>query len=148
MSRRDAGDRHRDRSRARAWVLQILYRWESEGARGPVRPALERTVETRRVAERRLPYVERVVDAYDEHRDEVDGALRGALDNWTMDRLAVIDRSVLRIAGSEMLFLDDIPPKVAVQEAIYLAERYGGEESARFVNGVLDGLLKAVRAGG
>lgn len=148
MSRRDAGGRHRERSRARAWVLQIFYRWETEGGRGPLRDALEKTVKTRRVSDRRLPYVERVVDAYDGRRTDVDGALRDALDNWSLDRLAVIDRSVLRIAATEMLFLDDVPPKVAMQEAIHLAERYGGDDSARFVNGVLDGLLRAVRAGG
>ncbi len=146
--RSDASPRHRDRSRARAWVLQVFYRWESEDGEGPLAAALEATAASRTISEKRLPYVKRVVEAYDAHREDVDGSLKEALDNWTLDRLAVIDRSVLRIAATEMLHLDDIPPKVAVQEAIHLAERYGGEESARFVNGVLDGLLKAARTGG
>jgi len=148
MSASKGGSRHRHRSRARAWVLQVFYRWETQGGRGAVAEALEETLKNRTVAEPRVPYLERVVRAYDEHAGEVDGALRDALDNWTLDRLGVVDRSVLRIAATEMLFLDDVPPKVAVQEGIYLAERYGGEDSARFVNGVLDGLLKAARAGG
>lgn len=148
MTSRQGAARHRDRSRARAWVLQVFYRWESQGAERPLADALEETLKNRRVAEARVPYLQRVVETFDAHRNAVDDALRDALDNWTLDRLGVIDRSVLRIAGTEMLFLDDVPPKVAVQEGIYLAERYGGEDSARFVNGVLDGLLKAARSGG
>ena len=148
MSRSSGGTPHRDRSRARAWVLQVFYRWESEGGEGPVSDALEATLKNRTVARVRVPHLERVVHAYDRHRDEVDGALRDALENWALDRLGVVDRSVLRIGATELLFVDDVPPKVAVQEAINLAERYGGDDSARFVNGVLDGLLKAARAGG
>jgi N utilization substance protein B len=78
----------------------------------------------------------------DEHKDEVDRALRAALHNWRLDRLSAMDRAVLRIGAVEILYVEDVPPKVAIQEAIHLAESYGGDESPAFVNGVLDALYK------
>jgi N utilization substance protein B len=131
-----------DRSRARAWLLQIHYRWESEGADGSLSRALSATMATRRISPRRVPYVRQVLALMEKHLSEIDALLRAALDNWRLDRLSKMDRAVLRIAATEMLYVDEIPPKVAIQEAIRLAEAYGGEESPRFVNGVLDALYK------
>jgi N utilization substance protein B len=143
-----------DRSRARAWVLQVHYRWESERSResakqgstslteGSFEQALRNVIATRRVSPRRLPYVRRVVAVLDARLADIDAALRDALDNWRLERVAAIDRAVLRIGAAEMLYVDEVPPKVAIQEAIRLAEAYGGDESPRFVNGVLDALYK------
>lgn len=74
--------------------------------------------------------------------DEVDEWLRQSLDNWRLDRLAAVDRAVLRLAATEMVFLEEIPPRVSIQEAVRLAEQYGGPDSPRFVNGVLDALYR------
>ena len=131
-----------NRSRARAWILQIHYRWESGGFAGSLRDALVDTTATRRISPARLPYIRRVLTLMDEHRSEVDDALQAALDNWRLERLSTMDRAVLRIGAVEILYMDEIPPKVAIQEAIRLAESYGGDESPRFVNGVLDALYK------
>jgi N utilization substance protein B len=78
----------------------------------------------------------------DEHGEGVDARLDEALDNWRMDRLSILDRGVLRIAAVEILHFQDVPPKVSIQEAVRLAERYSGNDSPRFVNGVLDALFK------
>jgi len=131
-----------DRTRARAWLLQIHYRWESEGAATKLRDALGATMATRRISPRRLPYIRQILGVLDEHLPQIDVALRAALDNWKLDRLSKVDRAVLRIAAAEMLYVAEVPPKVAIQEAIRLAETYGGDESPRFVNGVLDALYK------
>lgn len=131
-----------DRSRARAWALQVHYRWESAGLGGTLRDALVETMTTRTVSPRRLPYIRQLLTLLDDHIDEVDRALADALENWSLDRLSRIDRAVLRIGAVEILFQEEIPPKVAIQEAIHLAEAYGGRESPRFVNGVLDALYK------
>ena len=131
-----------DRSRARAWILQVHYRWESERSKESFEQSLRNIIATRRVSPRRLPYVRRVVAVLDAQLADIDAALRDALDNWRLDRLSAIDRAVLRIGAAEMLYVDDVPPKVAIQEAIRLAESYGGDESPRFVNGVLDALYK------
>ncbi len=131
-----------DRGRARAWILQIHYRWEAGGQGATLRDALVDTIATRRISPRRLPYVRRVLMLLDESLPDVDRALQGALDNWRLDRLSTIDRAILRLGAVEILFCDDIPPKVSIQEAIQLAEQYGGPESPRFVNGVLDALYR------
>lgn len=145
---RGGSAQHLDRSRARAWALQVHYRWEAGGARETLSESLEETLETRTVAERRIPYLRRVIGAIEDHLDAIDRALEGALENWRLGRLASIDRGVLRIGAAEMLYFDDVPPKVSLKEAIRLAERYGGEESAGFVNGVLDALLERAPSGG
>lgn len=142
QERLDPGDRV-DRSRARAWALQIHYRWESAGFEGTLRDALVETTGTRRIAKRRLPYVRRLVKLLDEHLPEIDRTLQAALDNWRLERLSKIDRAVLRIGAVELLWVEEVPPKVAIQEAIRLAEAYGGDDSPRFVNGVLDALYKS-----
>jgi len=131
-----------DRSRARAWALQVHYRWESGGSEGSLRDALVDTMTTRRIAHRRIPYVRRLMTVLDDHLPAIDRALQGALQNWRLDRLSALDRGVLRIGAAELLHMEDVPPKVAIQEAIRLAEAYGGDESPRFVNGVLDALYK------
>lgn len=136
-----------DRSRARAWTLQIHYRWESAGRDGLLRDALVETMATRRIAPSRVPYVRKLLGTLDDHGAAIDRALSGALQNWRLERLAAIDRAVLRIGAAELLYGEDIPPKVAIQEAIRLAEAYGGTESPRFVNGVLDALYKQTGAG-
>lgn len=136
-----------DRRRARAWALQILYQWEASRNPGGPRDALVETRRTRRIAERRLPYIRRVLGLLGDHLPEVDRKLQAALENWRLHRLSSIDRSILRLAATEMLYMEDVPPKVSIQEGIRLAEAYGGDESPRFVNGVLDALYRSGRDG-
>lgn len=136
------GNHPRDRSRARAWALQVLYRWESAGAGETIGQALSRILQTRRVAPQRLYYLDLLLQTLQDHLPDVDRALQSALDNWRLERLSVMDRSILRLSGAEILFLEEIPPKVSIQEGIRMAEAYGGKDSPRFVNGVLDALYK------
>ncbi len=131
-----------DRRRARAWALQVHYAWESGGSVGTLRDALGTVVRNRHISPRRLPYVRRLLSLLDEHLPEVDRLLHHALENWRLERLSVIDRGVLRLAAVELLHMEDVPPKVTIQEGIRLAEQYGGPDSPQFVNGVLDALYK------
>ena len=136
------GTHPRDRSRARAWALQALYLWESSGGGVTIRQSFSIILQSRRVAARRVAYIELLLETVQEHLPEVDRTLKSALDNWRLERLSVMDRSILRLAAAELLYLDEIPPKVSIQEGIHLAEAYGGRDSPRFVNGVLDALFK------
>ncbi len=95
------------------------------------------------VSPSRLPYIQRLVTAFTENRNRVEDAISSSLDNWRMDRLSVMDRGILRLGTTEILFLEDLPGKVAIQEAVRLAERYGGTDSPGFVNGVLDAVFRA-----
>ena len=78
---------------------------------------------------------------------EVDDLVRAAARNWELDRLAATDRSVLRIAAAELIGRPGTPARVILDEAIEIARRYGSEESARFVNGVLDHVARQLRPG-
>ena len=133
-----------NRTRARAWALQIHYQWDVREREGTFSDVLEEVMAMRRIAESRMPYLRRLAAELDARGDELDQLLEVALDNWRMDRLALLDRGILRIAAAELICFDEIPPKVSIQEALRLAERYSGPESPRFVNGVLDALYKRV----
>jgi N utilization substance protein B len=132
----------RNRTRARAWALQVLYRWEAADSES-VLDALATTLANRRVAPECQPHLVRMVRSFAEHAAEVRAAISEALDNWRIERLARVDRCILFLSVTEMLFVDGVPPAVAIQEGVRLAQRYGSEHSDRFVNGVLDAVLKA-----
>ena len=131
----------RERSRARARALQVLYAWESRGDATP-RDTLAALSTDRVLAPGVREHLERLIGIVADHRDDIDRALAGALTNWRLERLSAIDRNVLRIGAAELLHPADVPPKVAIREAMRLADRYGSDESARFVNGVLDALMR------
>ena len=76
------------------------------------------------------------------HQKEVDELLKNISSNWTQDRMAVIDRNILRLGISELLFDSTTPPKVVINEAIEIAKKFGTDESPDFINGVLDKILK------
>jgi N utilization substance protein B len=120
----------------------VLYRWETAGGGETIGQALSRVLQSRRVSPRRVPYIELLLETLQDHLPEVDRAVQSCLENWRLDRLSVMDRSILRLAAAEILFLAEIPPKVSIQEGILLAEAYGGKDSPRFVNGVLDAVFK------
>ena len=86
-------------------------------------------------------YAEAIVAGVVEHRAEIDELIRSQAANWRLERMPVVDRTILRLAIYELLHESDVPQVVIVDEAIELAKRYGSEQSGAFVNGVLDGLL-------
>jgi N utilization substance protein B len=132
----------RQRSKGRAWALRVLYAWESRGPDSDLVAILEEFLTQRRIAPERRAYMRRLIEAIEEQADAIDRALEEALTNWRFDRISAIDRNILRIAAVEMLRFEDVPPRVSIQEALRLAERYGTDQSPRFVNGVLDGLMR------
>ncbi|MBV6714525.1 transcription antitermination factor NusB [Paenibacillus chitinolyticus] len=91
-------------------------------------------------------YIRELVDGTLSNRDRIDQLLAGYLKGWKMDRLSRVDREVLRLAAFEMLFQEDVPPKVVVNEAIDLAKHFGTDDSGKFVNGVLGKMIKDVDA--
>ncbi|SEB69167.1 transcription antitermination factor NusB [Paenibacillus sp. GP183] len=87
-------------------------------------------------------YIVELVEGTFTHKKEIDILLEEYLKGWQMDRLSRIDREVLRLAVYEMVYRDDVPPKVVVNEAIELSKHFGTEESGKFVNGVLGKMIK------
>jgi transcription antitermination factor NusB len=118
------------------------------------RPAADRPAPDRRAAGRTdlarqarriedaFQYAQALVRGTIDHREEIDSMIRGQADNWRLERMPAVDRNILRLAIYEMLYERDTPKLVVVDEAIELAKKFGSEQSGRFVNGLLDGLLK------
>ena len=132
------------RSRSRSWALNLLYGWElSEGDATPTEFAVE-ALTRRRMAPRYRAYAMALLETVERHRPEIDRIIGEHAANWRLDRIGVIDRNILRIGISELRWPDNVPPKVAIHEAVRLATRYGGAESTRFINGVLDAVYKEV----
>lgn len=80
-----------------------------------------------------------------EHIGDCDALIEGAAIKWQLSRLSQVDRSILRLATYQLKFCDDIPGKVIINEAIELAKKYSSQQSSRFVNGVLDAILKKLK---
>ncbi len=79
-----------------------------------------------------------LVRGYEDEREKIDEIIRGVSHHWRLERMARVDRNILRLATYELLRMDDIPRRVTLNEAVELAKRFGSEGSAGFVNGVLD----------
>jgi transcription antitermination protein NusB len=135
----------KERSRARAWALQALYAWEMRGAEpDELLLTLHELAEHLHISERNRFYADVLVRMLAGHRQEIDEQVASQLANWRLERLSVIDRNLLRLGTAEMLYVDDVPPRVTIREMIRLAEKYGTRESPRFVNGVLDAVMRQV----
>lgn len=90
---------------------------------------------------RAAKYAEKLVSAVLGDLERIDGKIKALLsEKWSWERLAVVDKAILRVAAAEMLVFDDVPPLVAIDEAIEIAKKYGDESSKAFVNGLLDAL--------
>jgi N utilization substance protein B len=130
----------RRRHKARRWALQILYAWEVRGSERPLADDAKEFFSRRQIASQTREYAERLIAALSDNLAEIDSTLADAAENWDVDRMSIIDRNILRIAIAELRYVEDVPWKVAIDEAVTLASRYGGADSPRFVNGVLDAL--------
>jgi len=129
------------RSRAREIVLQILY--QEDLNRDTPESARQRFIAGRLKGDQHLiDFANSLLDGVRIHRDELDQHLAKTAENWKLQRMAATDRNVLRLGAYEILFAET-PDRVAINEAIDLAKRYGTHNSAQFVNGVLDRLIKA-----
>jgi transcription antitermination protein NusB len=96
----------------------------------------------RRRIEEAFEYAQQLVRGTVDNQEQIDGLIRGQADNWRLERMPAVDRNILRLAVYEMLHERETPKLVVLDEAIELAKKFGSEQSGRFVNGLLDGLLK------
>ena len=126
------------RRRARERALEFLFGLGFTGVDWrDARPQFWDTFETRADARR---YADDLIEGVEDHREELDQAVNGALQGWTPERVGRIERTILRIGLFEMRYRSDVPAKVAINEALELAKAYGAAESTGFINAVLDRL--------
>jgi N utilization substance protein B len=135
-----------DRHRARVAALQLLYQREVGGSVGTEFDEAVRGYWVEHPApEARQVIATALLQGAIEERDRIDTLIETAADNWRLSRMAVVDRTILRLAVYELLTCAT-PPAVVIDEALELAKTFGGEQSARFVNGVLDAVKRALEA--
>lgn len=135
---------HHERTEARRLALQVLYQSEMV-EKAPSAILADKAY----VAEEGVPsaYAERLLRGVEEHREEIDDQLRTASENWTLSRMPAVDRALLRMAACEMLYVDEVPLSVSINEAVELAKRFGGgDDSHRFVNGILGRIARGIEA--
>ncbi len=126
---------------SRSLVLQTLFECDLAGTLTPAQAhaILERNSGEFSLGDSDVAFAEALVDGVLVKQEEIDAIIVKAAPQWPLDKIAPVDRNVLRIGLYELLFADraSVPPKVALNEAIEIAKSFGGEESSRFVNGVL-----------
>jgi N utilization substance protein B len=133
----------RERRIAREVALQAIYAQELSGDN-------IKTVESQiingseELPEELKPFACQLFETTTIHRKELDGYIKAKSENWDFERIAIIDRLIIRMAICEFLFFDDIPPKVSISEAIEIAKKYSTDESSAFVNGILDAVLHLI----
>ena len=134
------------RSRARELTMQALYQLDVQGPDVFATLADFFTESERSKGVRRLA-TEWTKGAW-EHLQQCDQMIVDSTDNWGLDRLGPVDRSILRLAAYQLMFCPNIPPKVILNEAIEIAKKYSSDKSSAFVNGVLDAVLKKLESKG
>ena len=129
------------RRRARELALQLLYELDVRGESDPAarlddfwrRHAVEEDVRT---------FADQVVRGTKTHQPKIDELITRFAEHWDLERMAVVDRNILRAGIYELLWGSDVPPKVAINEALEIARKFSTEESTRFINGLLDRVLR------
>ncbi len=133
------------RRKAREIVLQALYENEfSDRSPGEI---LASQVDRRTPGDDTTEHATKLFAATLDNLDAIDDAIEGAVENWEIERVALVDKNILRLALAEILYFPEIPSKVIVNEAIEIAHRFSTEDAGRFINGILDRFIKEHRKG-
>ena len=128
------------RRRARELAVQFLYQMEAN----PLEPheALESFHQSVSASRQVKEFAARIVEGVQHHREEIDRLIGKYSAHWRLERIDRVDKNILRMGVFELLYCDDIPVKVALNEAIELGKQFGTEESGAFINGILDKISK------
>ncbi|PEM47947.1 N utilization substance protein NusB [Bacillus toyonensis] len=124
------------RRTARERAMQVLYQMDITGELEP-KVAVENTLDE---GEETNEFLESLVVGFVDNKEEIDAAIRQNLKKWKLERISIVDRSILRVAVYEMKYMEEIPHNVTINEAIEIAKTFGDEESRRFINGVLSNI--------
>lgn len=124
-------------------VLQALY--EAEFSDRKAADIVDEQIERRTPSDETADHARDLFLKTMEKRADLDQIIRSALDNWELERVSLVDRNILRFALAEVLYFPEVPSKVIIDEAIEVAHRYSSEDAGRFVNGLLDRLVREFR---
>ena len=129
---------------SRSIVLQSLYEWDFYDKKPSLKEITERNIKDFGPGLEELNFIWQLIDGIEKHISELDKIIEKAAPEWPIAQISMIDRNVLRIGLLELLYSDknEVPPKVAINEAIELAKTFSGQTSGKFVNGVLGTVYK------
>lgn len=132
----------RKRTRARELAVKVLYQVDLGGLKTLGEPELDKLLKESSKSDEISAFARELVKGFWEHRQNIDDRIEEVSHNWKLDRMAVIDRNIIRLAAYELMFRDDVPALVSINEAIEIAKKFSTRKSGSFVNGVLDSLRK------
>ena len=127
--------------------MQSHYEWDFSGKKVDLEKTIERNIQEFGPGLEDKSFIWQLVTGVVQHLREIDKIVEKAAPQWPLDQIAIVDKNILRIGIYELLFGDKtaVPPKVAINEAIELAKSFGGENSGKFVNGVLGTVYKEIQ---
>jgi N utilization substance protein B len=131
------------RRKAREVALQVLYTLDVQ--KTDLREAIDRFWANFDAPEEARKFSTFLIEGVWNNKERIDDLISGSSENWSMSRMSRVDKSILRMAVYELMFCEDIPPKVTLNEAIDLGKVYGSENSGAFINGILDALYGKLR---
>lgn len=129
---------------ARETALQVLFQLDMTGENQNLKPVIYKWAEEFAVPEGSIPFAEALVEGTLAHKEVIDEKLEKLSEGWSVSRMANVDRNLLRLACYEILYREDIPGRVTINEALEIAKRYGSDESGKFINGILDKVVESV----
>lgn len=138
-----------NRHLARAIAMQSLFEWDFRGQPTAALPAIiEHNIKEFGNGIGHKEFAESIVDGVMEHLSEIDEQISAYAPSWPISQITIVDRNILRIGVYELKFCPQIPPRVAINEAIEIAKSYGGPSSGKFVNGVLGSMYSDLEKNG
>ncbi len=125
-----------NRHLARTLAMQTLYEWDFQPEHS-IQEMLASNLLATKHAEGEDEFVSSLIQGVIDHKDEIDGLIQSHAPEWPLDQISVVDKSILRLAIYELIYSTDVPAKVSINEAVELGKTFGGDNTSRFVNGVL-----------
>jgi len=122
--------------------MQTLYEWDFNGGKGNLEEIMTRSIANFAPGIDDPKFINDLVTGVKEHQAEIDAIIEKTAPEWPLDQITIIDRNILRIGIFELMYAKEVPPKVAINEAVELGKTFGGGSSGKFVNGVLGTLYR------
>ena len=131
-----------NRHLSRTVAMQTLYEWDFNGRKGSLKDLAKYNIEQLAPGLEDTSFIYDLLNGVHDNLEEINKTIVETAPEWPLEQITIIDRNILRLGIFELLFAKEVPPKVAINEAVELGKTFGGESSGKFVNGVLGTLYK------
>lgn len=131
-----------NRHLSRTVAMQTLYEWDFNGKKSSIEELAKHNIDQLAPGLEDPTFIHDLLSGVEKHLDDLDKVIVETAPEWPLDQITIVDRNILRLGIYELVFAKEVPPKVAINEAVELGKTFGGESSGKFVNGVLGTLFK------